>query len=138
VVEQAKQEDCIHCYLMGLSNYNGSLGLIRVKTHSALAKLGGNGADESITVAQLDSMDLTPPHVIKIDVEGHEAAVLVGASRTLKDHRPAVIFETLMHVDEPALSLEPFCILQEAGYTFFHPPGQRIGRDDNSLHLIIT
>ena len=61
---------------MGLSNYDGASGLIRDKTHSALAKLRGNGADESITVAQLDTMDLTPPHVIKIDVEGHESEVL--------------------------------------------------------------
>ena len=121
MVEQAKQEDRIHCHHMGLSNYDGSSGLIRDNTHSALAKLGGNGAHESISVAQLDSIDLTPPHVIKIDVEGHEAAVLAGASRTLKDHRPAVIFETLMHVGEPALSLEPFRILQEAVYTFFQP-----------------
>ena len=121
MVAEAKQEDRIHCYHMGLSNYDGSTGLIRDKSHSSLAKLGGNGAEESVTVAQLDSMDLTPPHVIKIDVEGHEAAVLAGASRMLRDHRPAVNFETLRHVDEPALSLEPFRILQEAGHTFFQP-----------------
>jgi len=33
--------------------------------------------------------------LIKIDVEGHEASVLKGMPKTLADHRPIVIFESL-------------------------------------------
>lgn len=36
---------------------------------------------------------------IKIDVEGHEAAVLRGASRILKQSKPSIIIETLDHED---------------------------------------
>ena len=36
---------------------------------------------------------LTPPALIKIDVEGHEPAVFRGLSRTFRDHRPIIIFE---------------------------------------------
>ncbi|MBA2440451.1 MAG: FkbM family methyltransferase [Thermoleophilaceae bacterium] len=50
------------------------------------------------------------PHVVKIDVEGHEAAVLRGMAATLKAVRPVVIVE--MHGDRRFLS-----ILDEAGYT---------------------
>jgi FkbM family methyltransferase len=34
-----------------------------------------------------------PPQFIKIDVEGHELAVLEGARKTLREHRPLLIFE---------------------------------------------
>jgi FkbM family methyltransferase len=34
-----------------------------------------------------------PPRLVKIDVEGAEQQVIEGAMRTLRDHRPVVIFE---------------------------------------------
>jgi FkbM family methyltransferase len=49
------------------------------------------------------------PDVVKIDVEGHEAAVLRGMSETLKTVRPVVIVE--MHGDRRFVS-----ILEEARY----------------------
>jgi FkbM family methyltransferase len=53
--------------------------------------------------------DLTPT-VVKIDVEGHEAAVLRGMRSTLAHVRPTVIVE--MHGDRGFLAT-----LEEAGYT---------------------
>ena len=34
-----------------------------------------------------------PPRLVKIDVEGAEEQVVRGAMRTLREHRPVVIFE---------------------------------------------
>ncbi|HYM71712.1 MAG TPA: FkbM family methyltransferase, partial [Stellaceae bacterium] len=45
--------------------------------------------DSLVAEHALDRLDL-----VKIDVEGHEAAVLAGATRTLKRLRPALIFES--------------------------------------------
>lgn len=41
----------------------------------------------------LDSLDVGIPDVIKIDVEGAECDVLLGASQTLKAHRPHIAIE---------------------------------------------
>ena len=49
------------------------------------------------------------PDVVKIDVEGHEAAVLLGMASTLADQRPVVIVE--LHSDRHFLS-----ILEGSGY----------------------
>ena len=57
--------------------------------------------------------------LIKIDVEGHEAAVLRGAARTIDRHAPAVIFEhdpELLGEDE---QWWPFGWLADRGYVMF-------------------
>ena len=36
---------------------------------------------------------LPPPRVMKIDVEGGERDVLLGASRTISTHTPSIVFE---------------------------------------------
>ncbi len=55
--------------------------------------VGGQGS-EPITVSctTLDSLDLAPD-LIKIDVEGAEAAVIDGARETLRRHRPLLFIE---------------------------------------------
>jgi FkbM family methyltransferase len=37
--------------------------------------------------------DVRPPTIIKLDVEGFELEVLQGLTKTLKRHRPAIVFE---------------------------------------------
>jgi FkbM family methyltransferase len=51
-----------------------------------------------------------PPQFMKIDVEGHELAVLRGARRTLSEHRPFLIFETTSNHEEVG------DLLQQLGY----------------------
>ncbi len=38
-----------------------------------------------------------PVSFIKIDVEGHEVSVMVGAKNTILTHRPTIVFETGLH-----------------------------------------
>jgi hypothetical protein len=50
----------------------------------------------TVPVTTLDDFFATQsrqPHFLKIDVEGHELAVLHGARRTLETHRPRILVE---------------------------------------------
>jgi len=73
------------------------------------------------------------PSAIKIDVEGHELAVLQGARRTLRTHRPALVIECHaaawdgLGVSRPALEEE----VRAIGY---RRVCDRDGRDVDYLH----
>lgn len=46
-----------------------------------------------VPCARIDDLDLPPPVLLKVDVEGFEWEVLSGASMTLARHRPVVYYE---------------------------------------------
>jgi len=72
-------------YTRGYSNQHGSLEASRV----------GDNPFGSVPVktARLDGLDLGPAGFIKIDVEGHELAVLRGAGEMIARDRPNMIIE---------------------------------------------
>jgi FkbM family methyltransferase len=49
--------------------------------------------EESISIVTLDSLNLAPD-LIKIDVQGFDYNVLVGAADTITQHRPVIIIES--------------------------------------------
>jgi FkbM family methyltransferase len=89
-------------------------GAMRYKLHSALATL--QPGEGGVTMARLDDLALPPPHVVKIDVEGHERAVLEGARRIVAAHRPMIVLESWHRRDDPALSW-----LEDERYRLFRP-----------------
>ncbi len=48
----------------------------------------------SVRLVTVDELDLTEVTFVKVDVEGHEAAVLRGAEKTLRRDRPNLFVET--------------------------------------------
>jgi FkbM family methyltransferase len=68
-----------------------------LETKNGSAALGVNSTSQpTVDVTTLDSFFAEQPHTpdfLKIDVEGHELAVLEGASRILATHRPAILLE---------------------------------------------
>jgi len=50
---------------------------------------------------------LTPPALIKIDVEGHESAVFRGVTRIVNEYRPIIIFEHQLLSDDVIEDLIP-------------------------------
>ena len=53
----------------------------------------GNGGEEIETMT-VDSLDLQSCDYIKIDVEGFEPLVLMGAEQTIKKFKPVILFES--------------------------------------------
>ena len=107
-------------HAIALSNENGT-GRLRIDAlHSALAKLMDGAAGVDVPLKQLDSLDLPPPSVIKIDVEDHEVAVLEGGQRLLKETRPAILFESLRGAPLGA-TFKPFDFLEGLDFRFYVP-----------------
>jgi len=69
----------------GYSNQGASL---------SAEKIGGaEHRSVAVETTRLDDLNLGPIGFIKIDVEGHEMAVIAGATETLARHRPNLIVE---------------------------------------------
>lgn len=66
-------------------------GLATIEPRNALG--GGAVRDYAVPRRRLDGYDLPPVGVVKIDVEGHELAVLQGAAALLARDRPHLLVE---------------------------------------------
>lgn len=89
----------VSCVNYGLSSEERSATLV-VDTRNlsgARVEHRGNGSSTSIKLRTLDSVlkeaSDKPVRLIKIDVEGHETEVLVGAESTIRNHQPFILFE---------------------------------------------
>ena len=49
--------------------------------------------DQPVEVVTLDDLDLTECDLIKVDCQGHELAIVQGATRTIQQHRPTLQLE---------------------------------------------
>ncbi len=82
---------------LALSDREGD-GMLHVDpAHSGLSHLSDD-AGMAVTLRRLDAIvaeaALTRLDLVKIDVEGHERAVLAGAGETLRRFRPTLVFES--------------------------------------------
>ena len=79
----------------------------------------------SVETCTLDRFALADVRLIKIDVEGHEAAVLRGASQTIAAHLPVLIVEIEERHKPGGLSLVRE-LLAGSGYTAWFLDGGRL------------
>lgn len=64
---------------------------------------------------RLDSLNIPGPDIIKIDVEGHELSVFVGAQETIKKHKPVILYENMHSDDSPTI----YDFLTAQGYKIY-------------------
>lgn len=119
----AKTRSGLAVHAIALSDHAGTAELVipedgGVEHDSSAALAGGavaQGRRVAVPLAPLDSMGITDAALIKIDVEGHEAAVLRGAAATIAAGSPALIVEIEQrHIARPIS--EAFADVQAMGY----------------------
>lgn len=132
VVDQAGLSHVIDCHNMALSDRAGSINMRlpdRFQSGQAVMEEGG-----SIKSAPLDSLQLAPPWIIKMDVEGAEMKVLDGAHETFNRHKPMIVFENSRKLNDPSATLRPLMFLRDLGYEFFQVGWLR-GADNQSYFM---
>jgi FkbM family methyltransferase len=121
VVRQAGLQHVIDCHELALADEDGA-GAVRLAdgVTSGTASVARQPQGK-MRLAALDSLGLPQPDVLKVDVEGFEAEVFLGAARTLRAAQPMIVFESWLHPGRPSQTLRPFRLLAALGYRFFEP-----------------
>jgi FkbM family methyltransferase len=104
-------ENCLKLWTAVIANGLTDFRIIQAAASDNNGMISYSGADVSGSVdphgpgaktvcLTLDSIlqsmpPLTPPLLVKIDVEGHESVVLRGASDTINTYRPLILFEAI-------------------------------------------
>lgn len=88
----------------------------------------GNIIVHTVEVDTLDSLiacyQLPAPDMIKVDVEGFEVNVLLGASETIRRFKPAWFIEIHRDASESPTTQQVVKLLAPYGYQFFHVENQ--------------
>lgn len=111
-------------YPFGLSDHAGTI-VLRIPIdefgveHDASASVEPhafpNAREQTVELRTLDSFGFEGVTLVKIDVEGHEYSVLLGAASLLASARPAVLVEIEQrHLQRPIA--EVFTLFFDAGY----------------------
>lgn len=120
VVSQSGLGGQITCHNFALGSENGvSTAALPDGVHSGTAKLGTASKGTEVVVHPADALSLPAPDLIKLDVEGFEAAVLKGAKATIQQSSPMIIMESWL--EAPEKTLTPLQVLEQMGYQLFHP-----------------
>jgi FkbM family methyltransferase len=132
-IKGARLEAVVHPHNVAMSDSDGAAHMTMPDgEHSGLATIVADDSGVPMRRARLDSLGLPAPSVMKIDVEGHEAAVLRGAAQTIREARPMIIFESWIGPSVEQ-TLSPFFSLEECGYRFFQPAFQQKFQDHEYL-----
>jgi hypothetical protein len=78
---------------VALSDSEGEVKLCKSIANSGMTHIGETG--ETVQCEPLDRWKIRDVDLIKIDVEGHELAVLQGAEHTILRNRPVLFMEIL-------------------------------------------
>lgn len=119
----------IECRLAGLSDRPGTVAMPRVTgsvTHPSSVSLASSfSGGVEVPVDTLDAEGIAGRLLMKVDVEGFEAAVFRGAAETIRRCRPMILCEFLPGNDTAEIA----DMLRPLGYHFFavtkHGPEER-------------
>lgn len=95
LIENVSAYNNVQVYEVGLSNKEMDISLLVEDQERGLSTIKPNSQEDypRYPVRTLDSFELTDVDLIKMDVEGWETQVILGATETLKNNSPIVIVE---------------------------------------------
>lgn len=135
----AKLYHKIEAFNCGLSEVSGYVEMEENSTNLGGSRIVSHGSFK-VKVCRLDDIDLNPSKIklIKLDVEGHEAAVLRGGSNLIAVAQPIILFEA--HLNDFNGPMEEVEILSALGYRFvwMKPLGSGIIRKLRILKMLLT
>jgi FkbM family methyltransferase len=106
-------------------------GLAALTTDRGQTQNAISGSTDSIlqvpTLA-LDDLHIPPPHLIKMDVEGAESAVIEGAKQTLHRHRP-IVFIALHGAEQRHACVR---LLRQSNYQLYELDGRPLAESAES------
>jgi len=121
MVQQLRLDDTVTCHNLAVGEASAT-GVMRVGSNSGTAHLTSGTGGKTVQIAALDDLDLPPPTLMKVDTEGHEEQVFRGAERTLRAHRPIIVFEhRLLMLESQQQQIGPLTYLESLGYRLFLP-----------------
>ena len=82
---------------------------------AAIGRDAPTAATVTVPMRRLDSLDLPPPDLVKIDVEGFDLEVVQGGLQTIRRHRPVVFYEALKLAKTATLN----GLMLDEGYRLF-------------------
>jgi len=112
-----------HCYHLALGATRGAVSVSpvdysRAGNFAGLA-FGQSSARWRVDQIPLDALKLPNCHLLKVDVEGMEQAVLTGARRTIANHKPLLYVEN----DRKEKAADLIRFIASLGYDlFWHTP----------------
>jgi len=125
LVEQADLASRITCHNVALSDAQGTAQMVLADGIQSGTATLANSPNGSRTIAvrkeRLDDLKLGDPLFMKLDVEGHEAAVFLGAEALIARACPFIIFESWHTPNDFENSERAFRVLEDYGYVFFRP-----------------
>jgi FkbM family methyltransferase len=124
---KANKLEGIKCFELILGEKDGEkiLYLTSHSIHASIVPRESRFRELKRPMRSLDSLvisrEISPPDVIKIDVEGAEMAVFGGALKTLEMNPPTIVFEADENLLRVNLRIEDLfdCLLQAAPYRFY-------------------
>lgn len=107
-------------YNVAISDHDGMTNVETINT-TEISNYGestvGTKDGTSVQMFKIDTLvdkgEIPPPHIMKIDVEGHEPMVFRGARKTIKKHQPVIYFEAQDSSNMPEL----YTFLDKLGYS---------------------
>lgn len=123
----------IHVHPVGVGAEAGGLvlhtpvvGRRAVTTRASFDRVGPGDLETAVRVVTLDSIDATDVGFVKIDVEGFEMPVLLGARHLLEQQTPLLLVEIDRTTHDRESFDEIITMLQGFGYRAFYCEGDRL------------